>query len=138
MLTKAKAEQIAKGKIAKKQEKYQKSINKTDTKPLKEVTPDNIKAVNKHLDVQQLNKSQIANNDKKQAVLSSVTKELLQKEKILSKKRQLEELENSELISSSSLQNHEDDLMDTGVVNNLKQFPLESEQLAIKNNSEYD
>ena len=68
--------------------------------------------------------------------MSSAAKESTQKDKIASKKRHLEELENSELVLGSTLENREDDIMDTGVGNDLKQFPLESEQLAIKNNSE--
>jgi len=40
------------------------------------------------------------------------------------------------LIPLNALENAEDELMDTGVTNELKQFPLESDQLILKNNRE--
>ena len=136
LLTKTKVEQITKAKLAKKQEKYQKSL-KTDKLPKEQPESQDQKVKNKNEITQPVKKTPtIPIKTDKQKQISSAAKESIQKEKIASKKRHLEELENSELVLGSTLENREDDIMDTGVGNDLKQFPLESEQLAIKNNSE--
>ena len=58
--------------------------------------------------------------------------------KIPKKKRNYEESNsiNEGFVSTQSLENYEDDLMDAGVSNEFNQFPLESVQLAMKNNRE--
>ena len=134
LLTKTKLEQITKAKLAKKQEKYQKTKDKL---PKEQPESQDAKVKNKNEISQPVKKAPtITIKIDKQKQMSSAAKESTQKEKIASKKRHLEELENSELVLGSTLENREDDIMDTGVGNDLKQFPLESEQLAIKNNSE--
>ena len=134
LLTKTKLEQITKAKLAKKQEKYQKTKDKL---PKEQPESQDAKVKNKNEITQPVKKAPtITIKIDKQKQMSSAAKESTQKEKIASKKRHLEELENSELVLGSTLENREDDIMDTGVGNDLKQFPLESEQLAIKNNSE--
>ena len=133
LLTKTKLEQITKAKLAKKQEKYQKTKDKL---PKEQPESQDAKVKNKNEITQPVKKAPtITIKIDKQKQMSSAAKESTQKEKIASKKRHLEELENSELVLGSTLENREDDIMDTGVGNDLKQFPLESEQLAIKNNS---
>lgn len=155
LLTKSKLAEIAKSKTAKKQEKTkrdqaEKSANKNQQNTLsvtKEVEP----RAKKPPLVLKIDKRRLSNDsDSKSSENSPRIQTKIPKTndnpkektdvkngkqhtaKPVAKKRS----SNDGLIPLNALENAEDELMDTGVNNELKQFPLESDQLVLKNNRE--